>query len=422
MKYSSSARRRLARFLGIMFAASLLAGPMSSIAVRAQATEPTPAAGAAPQPSGEEAAKREAWRATIARAPAPKKGCFTVSYPNTEWQEAPCGRPSPYPNRARGLRPNTVGFGSDYSAQVPGTIFSAAGSFPSVTPATIEESGPVWTQTNCPPTPPPPCVPGGDKPCIHPDTGGGGGGNWCTEVKENAFSLQLNSQFFPTAACQGGAALCQGWEQFVFSQDQCPDGAPCVFIEYWLLNYGPTSPTTPPSSCATPWMPGGSNDWFCNSPSARAPAISAAQLQETTLIGFAAADGDTVALTTAVGPGTATATAVDSMLNLAKAWNTVEWNVFGDCCDFEATFSLGSTLVVGTMVNGGVFPTCVQAGFTGETNNLFLVGTPARQAPAPTIAFTQNNAANRTPASCVIAAPGSPSCGLRGLPPCVGQQ
>jgi hypothetical protein len=408
MKYSSSARGRLARFIGIMFAASLLAGLMSSIAARAQATEPTPAPSAAPQPSAEEAAKRKAWRATIARTPAPKKGCFTASYPNTGWQEAPCGRPSPYPNPARGPRPDTVGNSNDYSTQVSGTIFSAAGSFDSVTPATIEESGPVWTQKNCPPTPPPSCVPGGDKPCIHPD-GGGDGGNWCTEQKDNAFSLQLNSQPFITGACQGVAG-CQGWEQFVFSQDQC-DG-PCVFIEYWLLNYGPTSPKAPPSSCATPWLQGGGNDWFCNSPSMPAPAISAAQLQETTLTakaGGPTGDLDTVVLTTA--GGVATAAAADSMLNLLVRWNTVEWNVFGDCCDFQATFSAGSTLVVRMIFNQGeglVGTTCLQEGFTGETNNLSLVGTPAQNSPVPAILFTQSNAAGGTPASCVLAFPAVP--------------
>ena len=101
MKYSSSARTRVARFLASFSAASLLAGPISSFAARAQTSAPTPAPSVAPQPSAEEAAQREDWRSTIARTPAPKKSCFTASYPKTEWQEVPCGRPSPYPNLAR---------------------------------------------------------------------------------------------------------------------------------------------------------------------------------------------------------------------------------------------------------------------------------------------------------------------------------
>jgi hypothetical protein len=385
-----------------MFAASLMSGLMSSFAARAQPTEPTPAPSAATQPSAEEVAKREAWRATIARTPAPKKGCFTALYPNTEWQEAPCGAPSRYPNPAHGHGPGlpdtVVGDGNDYSAvpagsglplpgnfaQVSGLISSAVGSFDSVTPATITETGP-WALPN-PPPPPPPC--NHPPPCPVQQTP-----NEILVPTANAFSLQLNSQFFPTPACQGVAG-CQGWQQFVFSQDQC--NGPCVFMEYWLLNFGPRCPTGP-------WIQSG-NDCFFNSSSSSAPAVPAAQLQGTTLTGTAAGDTDTVVLTTA--GVAATAMAADSVLNLAQAWNTVEWNIFGDCCLSQANFSAGSTLVVRTRVNAGVIaPTCVREGFTGETNNLFLASTPAL-APAstlptsPAIVFTESNAAERKPASC----------------------
>jgi hypothetical protein len=424
----SSAHGRVARFLGVLFAASLLAGPMSSFAAHAQPAEPISAPSAAPQPSAEEAAKREAWRATIARTPAPKKGCFTASYPNAEWQEVPCGRPSPYPNPPRGPRPDAVGDANDYSAQVSGLISSAVGSFASVTPATISESGFWWGTTDCPP--PPPRCPPAEPHCVQQNPGGDV--NTCPVTTPNAFSLQLNSQFFSTALCQGhavGNTPCQGWEQFVFSQDQCPDG-PCMFIEYWLLNYGSTSPTTPPSSCATPWTPSGGVNWYCNSSPGQTPAISAAQLQETMLTAMAAGDGDTVVLTTAGAAAIAAPPAADSMLNLAQHWNAVEWNVFGDCCLFEANFSPGSTFAVKTSVNGGAVATCVQEGFTGETNNLSLVGTSAQDSTPPAIVFTQSNAAGGTPASCIVAVEGAPTppgkghggpgpvCGRDGLPPC----
>jgi hypothetical protein len=428
MKYSSSARERVVTFLRIILAASLLSGLMSSFAAAAQPSEPPPAPSVTPPPSAEEAAKREAWRATIARIPAPKKGCFTASYPNTEWQEVPCGRPSQYPNPAHGPRPDTVGNANDYSAQVSGLISSAEGSFASVTPAAITESGLVWTQNNC--VPPPRCPPNAPH-CVQQNPAGGGG-NWCTVQKDDAFSLQLNSQPFPTGLCQGhavGDMPCQGWQQFAFSQDQCPDG-PCIFIEYWLLNYGSTSPTAPPSSCATPWMSSEGVNWYCNSSPASVPHVSAAQLQETTLAAMAAADGDTVVLTTAGAAAVSTPPAADSMLNLAQHWNTVEWNVFGDCCGFQASFSPGSTLVVNASVNGGAAATCVQAGFTGETNNLSLVGTPAQDSRPPAIVFTQTNAAGGTPASCIFAVEGGPPgkghggpgpvCGREGLPPCHG--
>lgn len=428
----SSAHRRVARFLGILFAASLLAGLMSSFAAHAQPAEPAPAPSAAPQSSAEEAAKREAWRATIARTPAPKKGCFTASYPNAEWQEVPCGRPSPYPNLARRSRPGVVGDAIDYSAQASGLISSAVGSFAIVTPSSITEQGLVWTQQGCPP-PPPTCPPNAPH-CILQNPSGDGG-NWCTKQRDDAFSLQLNSQPFALnsqasqiTACLDGSALC-GWEQFVFSQDACPDG-PCVFIQYWVLNYGPASPA-PPSACATPWMVEDGTNWYCNSSPAPVPHVSAAQLQETTLTATAAADGDTVTLTTGDAAGLTGPSGGDSMLNLAQHWNAVEWNVIGDCCGFEADFSAGSTIVVNTSVNGGAVATCVQEGFTGETNNLSLVGTPARDSRPPAIVFTQSNAAGGTPASCIFATeggggkpphggPGGGTCGRPGLPPCRG--
>ena len=158
--------------------------------------------------------------------------------------------------------------------------------------------------------------------------------------------------------------------------------------------------------------------------------MSAAQLQETTLTGTAAADGDTVVLTIGDAAAITAPSGGDSMLNLAQHWNAVEWNVVGDCCGFEADFSAGSTLVVNTSVNGGAVATCVQEGFTGETNNLSLVGTPARDSIPPAIVFTQSDAAGGTPASCIFATeggggkppphggPGGGACGRPGLPPC----
>jgi hypothetical protein len=408
MKCSSSAGRRIARLLSIMLAASLLSGLVSSFAARAQPTQPTPPS-ATTRPPAEELAKREAWRAAIARTPAPKKGCFTAVYPNTAWQEAPCSPPSRYPNPparpkegghgpivGHGVGP--VGNGLDYSAQpASGLISSAVGSFDSVAPATITETGP-WSAGGPPPPPPPTC--NHPPPCRQPDTTHTP--NAVALPTLNAFTLQLNTKPFPTPACQGVAG-CQGWQQFVFSQNQCK--GPCVFIEYWLLNFGPKCPT----ASWTQW----GNDCYINSESSSAPAVPAAQLQGTTLTGTAAGDSDTVVLTTT--SGTAMANVAESVLNLAQGWNTVEWNVFGDCCDSQASFSAGSTLVVRTSVNAGANslpPTCVQEGFTGETNNLLLLeaveaaaprtssATPVSTTPVPgsgatfpAIVFAESNAA-----------------------------
>ena len=154
-------------------------------------------------------------------------------------------------------------------------------------------------------------------------------------------------------------------------------------------------------------MPSEGVNWYCNTSPTIVPHVSAAQLWETTLTATAAGDGDTVVLTTADAAAIAALPASDGTLNLAQHWNAVEWNVFGDCCRFQAVFSPGSTLVVNTTVNGGAVATCVQEGFTGETNNLSLVGTPTQNSAPPAIVFTQSDAAGRTPASCVFA-PGGP--------------
>src|SRR5450631_1914726 len=107
------------RFLTIMFAAGLLPGLMSSPATSAGQGTP----GSKDQVSGPaataqrsvDAARREAWRASMARTATPKKGCFTATYPNSGWQEVPCTTPPPNPQGPRrGLSsPQVIGNGND---------------------------------------------------------------------------------------------------------------------------------------------------------------------------------------------------------------------------------------------------------------------------------------------------------------------
>src|SRR5262249_20223947 len=85
----------------------------------------------------------------------------------------------------------------------------------------------------------------------------------------------------------------------------------------------------------------------------------------------------------------------DSILNLAQGWQAAEFNIVGDCCLTEATFNSGSTLVVRTSVDYGIpsAPSCIAAGFTGETNNLSFV--QASSFPTteslPAVVFTMSN-------------------------------
>jgi len=135
-------------------------------------TQTSPAA-QAPSPASSEPTKtttqaREEWRRAMSRAPLPKKGCFQVSHPSTEWVEVPCGVAPKDPilpstglpgahvgagidsssprseQKSAGVSPETVGASSsDWAAEVPqpGLLLTAEGSFPSVIGLTSETDG-----------------------------------------------------------------------------------------------------------------------------------------------------------------------------------------------------------------------------------------------------------------------------------------
>jgi predicted extracellular nuclease len=103
---------------------------------------------------------------------------------------------------------------------------------------------------------------------------------------------------------------------------------------------------------------------------------------------------DTAILAT---PGLVYARPSKDILNLATAWNTAEFNVFGDCCRSEANFNSGSTLVVRIMLVPGT-PTCKSQGFTSETNNLYFVkaGISPNSGTTPAIIFTESSTPSTT--------------------------
>ena len=87
----------------------VLSGLLCSLTALAQTPSGPPSAStssqAATQPPSKEAL--DAWHATMSKTPMPKTGCFTSSYPSTEWKEVPCA-PAPtrrYPPRPGGARP-----------------------------------------------------------------------------------------------------------------------------------------------------------------------------------------------------------------------------------------------------------------------------------------------------------------------------
>jgi hypothetical protein len=90
------------------------------------ATQPPIAQLPASQAPGSQAATtltRETWRRSMARTPFPKAGCYTSSYPSTQWQEVPCSTAKAVPHipPVADSKPHNVGAGANYSAQVTGS-------------------------------------------------------------------------------------------------------------------------------------------------------------------------------------------------------------------------------------------------------------------------------------------------------------
>jgi hypothetical protein len=299
--------------------------------------------------------ERENWRKSMVKTQRPKKGCFTATYPETSWKEVACGAApkKPYPPRA-GIRPQTVGNGVDFSAEVTANTSAAEGSFDSVAGVTSETDG-----------------------------------------TANSFSLQLNTNFFSTSTCAGAAnpATCLGWEQFIY-ENPGGGGSGFAFIQYWLINWN--------NPCPGGWN-SFSGDCFINSAAATAvPAQTIAALGTMKVDGLI---GDSV--TFSLGGTLFTAAGDNHFPDLTNGWRMSEFNIVGNGGGSEASFNAGSTIVVRTAVNSGmpaVPPTCNMSGFTGETNNLTLVSTPTMEPDVnwPSIIFTQTNNAP-TPVSCANA-------------------
>ncbi|MFZ0666184.1 MAG: hypothetical protein WAM97_10540, partial [Acidimicrobiales bacterium] len=121
----------------------------------------------------------------------------------------------------------------------------------------------------------------------------------------------------------------------------------------------------------------------------------------------AASGNDKITMTNSETGQASSASGSDSKLDLAKAWNTTEWGVFGDAGGAEANFntSPASTLeaVTTLQATSSSAPSCLNQGFTGETNNLTRVHTAALGSePSPTMGSEQTNGTSST-ASCAVA-------------------
>jgi len=376
MKTPSSPGRRATTFFGVIVAVSVLFGPLSSVAAPAPPQRPKPkastpsSAAAATKPAI--AKTRSAWRKSLLRLPHPETGCYASSFPRVEWKPVTCGTPPDYPILpARGHAKHFVvggGGSNDFAANPTGTISAVEGSFASVS-AGITESGPI----------------GNTGPAV-----------------ADAYTLQVNTNTFASSACAGSPnPSCQGWEQFVYENNNVSHR---VFIQYWLIQYN--------TACPAGWTQfnfTGSGDIYCfrSTTTASLPAGQPVSNFGNMTLG--------ASVTTTSDQATITAGSNAAMivgLNAVAAsagWTDAEFNVFGDGGNADgggqAAFGANSTIVVKTTVHNGTrnAPTCQMESFTGETNNLTLVGTSAiATQPAPAIEFTQSNVPGSA-AACVTA-------------------
>jgi len=309
-------------------------------ALAAASAAPVLAQTAAPEAAtvSAEALMQENWRETIARTNVPHEGCFQAEFPNAVWVETSCSvaPDKVYVPHGHG-GPQTVGNGVDYAASVGNLISSSVGTFPSVTGVTSERDG-----------------------------------------GSNVYSIQLNSNFMSTAACNGHSG-CLAWEQFVYSSYE-----QSAFMQYWLIDYG--------NSCPSGWN-AYSGSCYRNSAAVNVPKQPISVLSQLKMSATAVAGGnDTLVFTT---PTKAySTTGKDSVTDLATAWKQSEFNIIGDGGGSKATFNAGSSITVKVAVAHGstAAPTCASnAGTTGETNNLRLGSCSAVGGATPYIQFKESN-------------------------------
>jgi hypothetical protein len=217
----------------------------------------------------------------------------------------------------------------------------------------------------------------------------------------NSYTLQLNSDFFPSSAC-GSIQDCGGWEQFVF-ENPPHSMRGFLFIEDWLvpmpISRGSLS-GCPPSKG---WQYVGIG-CVQNSQAVRIPNVSIKDLSQVIETGTASLSGDSIYLSVGTTEYGMRKIQGDGVVDLAANWDGAEFNVVGDAGGDVANFNAGSRITVSLQTDIGLTtkPTCLaHSGTTGETNNLFFVKAPKNPAQLryPSIEFTMRST-NAGNASC----------------------
>ena len=350
---------------------SVIAVLSAALAACSSVTQPFAPLGGAGNPAGEPAGSMDSWRFALTQNELPGAGCFKAVYPSTQWHRIDCSAPPhhwyPVPPSLRKGMPPVVGRGLDFTADTePNLISKAIGAFPQVKGVQRVRS------IGC-----------------------------CGVQGLNSYTLQLNSDFFPTNAC-GSIAYCGGWEQFVFENPpRAMKGF--LFIEDWLvpMPIGRGSLSGCPPSAGWEYVGIGCVQ---NSQAVRIPNVPIKDLSRLIETGKAALSGDSIYLSVGDTEYGMRRIQSDGIVDLAAHWDGAEFNVVGDAGGDVAKFNAGSKITVSLQTDTGLKkkPTCLpNTGTTGETNNLYFVKAPEDppRLRYPSIEFTMTTR-NSGNASC----------------------
>jgi hypothetical protein len=355
---------------GLIIAAALPAVSQTSKDVAARVT-------AAQTPNPELVRAQSEWHQALLKLPHPKPGCYRATYPRVEWIEVTCNPAPKYPAiPTHGVpKPFTVGNGgsNDFASNPTGTIIGVDGTFPNPSVG-LTESGPIANS----------------GPSL-----------------SDTYTLQINANPFNGGACAGSPNPgCKAWQQFVYENNAL--GTHDVYIQYWLLKYNAACP----SLAWTQFQFTGHPEIYCYQSTLASSTTSGHSVSEfgSNNLRFSASvtpSSDEVVIT--IGADGAMRTGTNAV-GLAAGWVDAEFNVFGDGGNNlgggQAAFGASSTIVVKNTVHNGTrnAPACDMQSFTGETNNLTLVGMgPIPTQASPAIEFTESNVPGSL-AACVTAA------------------
>ncbi|WP_132123046.1 hypothetical protein [Actinocrispum wychmicini] len=209
-------------------------------------------------------------------------------------------------------------------------------------------------------------------------------------VVANAYTLQLNTDFFATPLCPVGSDNC-GWQQFVFANDGTSGK---VYVEYWLRAYSADPQAKCPDSRYPDlhWDGTTINGLLYCVMKGKAKAVPNMPFTRPAMSNYKLI-GDIESNIAIFMNGTQSyAASTPDVLGATPVWTQAEFNVFGYGEGSTAEFNLGADFRVRTdIVNGGTAePKCTETGFSAESNNLnFVIPKPPRIQPGPAILFHQ---------------------------------